>query len=64
MADASAAVVGRPIAVSALGAGVDEIDPEVRLDFIQWVQAPRSPAYLRRMKAWEARVGREVIPYR
>lgn len=64
MAEASASVVGRPMAVSATGAGVDEMDPEVQLDFIAWVQAPRSAGYLRRMKAWEARVGREVTPYR
>lgn len=64
MADASAAVVGRPMAVSASGPGVDEMEPAVRADFETWVQVPRSHAYLRRMKAWESRVGREVIPYR
>lgn len=64
MAEASAAVVGRPMAVSASSPGLDEMDAELRLDFIEWLQAPRCPAYLRRMKAWEARVGREVIPYR
>lgn len=63
MGEVSAAVIGRPMAVSASGPGVDEMVPEVRLDFIQWFQAPRSPAYLRRMKAWEARTGREVVPY-
>lgn len=64
MAEASAAVVGRPMAVSASGPGIDEMAPEIRLDFDAWVQAPRCPAYVKRMKAWEARVGREVVPYR
>ncbi len=64
MAEASAAVVGRPMAVSASGPGVDEIEPDFRLDFVGWVQVPRCPAYRRRMSAWEARVGRDVIPYR
>jgi hypothetical protein len=64
MADASTAVVGRPMAVSASGLGVDEIEPDFRLDFVEWIQAPRCPAYRRRMSAWEARIGREVIPYR
>jgi hypothetical protein len=64
MAEASAAVAGRPLAVSAAALGVDEMDPENRLDFVAWTQAPRCSAYLGRMRAWEARVGREVIPYR
>jgi hypothetical protein len=64
MADASAAVVGRAMAVSASALGVDEVDPGHRLDFVSWTQTPRSPGYLRRMKAWEDRVGREVTPYR
>lgn len=64
MADASAALVGRPLAVSEASPGVDEMDPEVRLDFEAWTQAPRCAGYLRRMKAWESRVGREVAPYR
>lgn len=64
MADASAAVVGRPMPVSASSPGIDEMEPAVRADFEAWVQVPRSPAYLRRMKAWETRVGREVAPYR
>jgi hypothetical protein len=63
MADASAAVVGRAVAVSASALGVDEMDPGHLLDFVTWTQTPRSPGYLRRMKAWEARVGGEVIPY-
>ena len=64
---ASADVAGRPLAVSAAALGVDEMDPENRLDFVAWTQAPRCAAYLGRMRAWEARVGREgreVIPYR
>jgi hypothetical protein len=64
MQEASAAVVGRAMAVSASGPGLDEMDPAVRLDFETWTQTSRSPGYLRRMKAWEARVGREVTPYR
>jgi len=58
MAKVSAAVVGRPRAVSASGHGVDQKEPEVRLDFVAWVQAPRSAACQRRMQAWEERVGR------
>jgi hypothetical protein len=64
MADASAAVVGRAMAVSASAVGVDEVDPDILSDFVSWTQTPRSPGYLRRIKAWEDRVGREVIPYR
>lgn len=64
MAEASAAVVGRAMAVSSNAAGLDEMDPAVRLEFEAWTQRPRCAAYLRRMKAWEARVGREVTPYR
>ena len=64
MADASAAMVGRAMAVSASALGVDEVDPGHLLDFVSWTQTPRSPGYLSRMKAWEDRVGGEVIPYR
>lgn len=64
MAEASEAVIGRPMAVSASDWGLDEMDADVRLDFVAWVQAPRSLAYLRRMQNWEAKVGREVVPYR
>jgi hypothetical protein len=52
------------MAVSSNAAGMDEMDPAVRLNFEAWTQRPRCAAYLRRMKAWEARVGREVTPYR
>lgn len=52
------------MAVSASGPGLDEMDPAVRLDFETWTQTSRSPGYLGRMKAWEARVGREVTPSR
>ena len=64
MQEAAAAVVGQAMAVSASGPGLDEMDPAVRLDFETWTQNSRSPGYLRRMKAWEARVGREVTPSR
>lgn len=64
MAEASAAVVGRAMPISASAVGLDEMEPAVRLDFETWVQVPRCPAYLQRMRAWEARVGREIIPYR
>ena len=63
MAEASAAVVGRAMAVSATALGVDEVGPDILLDFVTWTQAPRSAGYLQRMKVWEVRVGREVIPY-
>ncbi len=64
MQEASAAVVGRAMAVSASGPGLDEMDPAVRLDFEAWTQTSRCHGYLGRMKAWEARVGLEVTPYR
>jgi hypothetical protein len=63
MAEASAAVVGQAMAVSATALGVDEVGPDILLDFVTWTQTPRSAGYLQRMKAWEVRVGREVIPY-
>jgi hypothetical protein len=62
MAEASAAVVGRAMAVSSNAAGMDEMEAAVRLDFETWTQTPRCPGYLSRMKAWEARVGLEVTP--
>jgi hypothetical protein len=64
MQEAAAAVVGQAMAVSASGPGLDEMDPAVRLDFETWTQTSRCHGYLSRMKAWEARVGREVTPYR
>lgn len=64
MAEASAAVVGRAMAVSFNAVGLDEMDPALQLDFVTWTQTPRCAAYLSRMKAWEARVGVEVTPYR
>lgn len=64
MAEASAAVVGRALPVSASSMGLDETEPDFLLDFEALVQVPRCPAYLQRMGAWEARTGREVIPFR
>ncbi len=64
MQEASAAVSGRAMAVSASGPGLDEMDPAVRLDFETWTQTSRSLGYLGKIKAWEARVGREVTPFR
>jgi nucleoid-associated protein YejK len=63
MAEASWAVTGRELAVSASGWGVDEMEAAVRADFVSWAQTPRSSGYLQRLKGWEARAGREVVPY-
>ena len=63
MGEASKAVTGLKLAVSASGIGLDEMQAEARADFVSWVQAPRSSGYLRRLKDWEGRVGREVVPY-
>lgn len=64
---ASEAVVGRALKVSHSGRGLDEFmdgnDEDITLDFIQWCQRPRSVGYLERLANWEARVGREIIPY-
>jgi len=63
MAEASEAVVGRPLPVSTDALGLDEIEAEHRADFIAWRQAPRSEGYMARMKGWEDRAGEVVVPY-
>ena len=69
MQNAAMSVVGVPLAVSTKAAGLDQMrlnnaaDPDVVLDFLQWVQPPRCTGYLSRLSAWEARKGKMVVPY-
>ena len=58
-------VVGRALSVDASGPGLDEIGGgnDVRLDFQSWRQTPRGDGYLARLRGWEERRGREVVPY-
>jgi hypothetical protein len=63
MAEASAAVVGRAMAVSASVVGLDEIEAHYRPDFVSWIQLPRCHGYLGRLKGWEERRRRKVVPY-
>ena len=58
-------VVGRALAVDSSGLGLDEIggNNDVRLDFQCWRQTPRGDGYLARLKGWEEKKGREVVPY-
>lgn len=63
MAEASEAVVGRPLPVSTDALGLDEIEADHRADFIAWRQAPRSEGYMSRMEGWEDRAGGVVVPY-
>ena len=58
-------VVGRALAVDASGPGLDEIggNNDVRLDFQSWRQTPSSDGYLVRLKGWEERNDREVVPF-
>lgn len=66
MAAASAEVVGFALPASNKFFGIDEMqgdDPDIMRDYIWWRQAPRSPGYLERLAAHEARTEREVVPY-
>jgi hypothetical protein len=63
MATASSMVLGKEMPVSAKAAGLDEMQEELRLDFIHWTQCPRGAGYIQRMRDWEEKVGVEVVPY-
>lgn len=62
---ASRRAVNIKLGVEANGPGLDELegDRDVQLDFQSWRQTPRSEGYLLRLKGWEKRKKREVIPY-
>ncbi|MFC6637036.1 hypothetical protein GV827_16805 [Sulfitobacter sp. JBTF-M27] len=64
LAEASEAVVGRPLPIDRVGVGLDEIDADKREDLKQWRDARvvRCEGYLARKAAWEERVGRTVSP--
>jgi len=67
MRAASRLAVGRALEVSQSGPGLDEMrgdgDGDMINDFVTWRQAPRCAGYLKRLASWEARVGREIVPY-
>ncbi len=56
MVDASEAVVGRPLPVSASGVGLDEVEPEQREDLKKWREerVVRTAGYQARLAAWRA----------
>lgn len=58
MAEASEAVVGKPMPVSWGGVGLDEVEPDQREDLKQWREkrVVRSEGYLARMKAWKLEI--------
>lgn len=58
-------VVGKPLAIEAIGLGLDEIsdDPAVVLDYQTWRETPRGRGYLGRLSRWEDRKSREAVPY-
>lgn len=62
---ASKLVVGRELPVDANGLGLDEVNfpPDAQQHFKWWRQLPREQGYLARVKNWEKRKGREVVPY-
>jgi hypothetical protein len=62
---ASELVVGRALPVDANALGLDEavFPPDVIQHFRSWREAPREQGYLTRVKNWERRKGREVVPY-
>jgi hypothetical protein len=57
MADASAAVVGRALPVSASGVGLDEVEPDQRADLKTWRddRVVRCDGYRERLAAWQNR---------
>lgn len=57
MAEASEAVVGRPLPIDRVGVGLDEIDADKREDLKTWrdERVVRCEGYLARKAAWEAR---------
>jgi len=63
MAAASEQVAGVALPVSAKALGLDEMEADDRLDFVEWYQIPRTLGYLGRLKGWEERTGLTVVPY-
>jgi hypothetical protein len=67
MGMASKWVVGIALGVDANGGGVDSYAKagarDVMLDFQLWRETPRGDGYLGRLKRWEERTAREVVPY-
>lgn len=59
MAEASEAVVGRPLPVSSSGIGLDEVTDQQREDLVQWREerVERSDGYRARLAAWRERTG-------
>jgi hypothetical protein len=59
-------VVGKALAIDANGFGLDEMtdDRAVVLDYQTWRETPRGEGYLDRIRRWEERKGREVVPSR
>jgi hypothetical protein len=55
MAEASEAVVGKPLPVSSGGVGLDEVDPDEGEDLRQWREEriDRSEGYLARNTSWK-----------
>lgn len=62
MAEASEAVVGRPLPSASVGMGLDEIDTDKRDDLKAWREERivRCNGYLARKAAWEERMARVV----
>lgn len=63
MAAASEQVAGVALPVAAKGLGLDEMDADERLDYVEWFQTPRTLRYLGRLRGWEERTGITVVPY-
>jgi hypothetical protein len=58
-------VLGKALAIEANGFGVDEMtdDCAVVLDYQTWRETPRGESYLDRIRGWEERKGKEMVPY-
>ena len=56
-------VAGVALPVAAKGQGLYEMEPEHRLDYVEWFQTPRTLGYLGRLRGWEERTGITVVPY-
>jgi hypothetical protein len=67
MGVASKWVVGRRLALESNGAGLDSYsgagDQAVMLDFQSWRETPRGDGYRSRLRRWEERKARAVVPY-
>lgn len=63
MAEASEAVVGKPLPVSWAGVGLDEVDADQQEDLRKWREdrVVRSPGYLARLAAWPLERGELAV---